>query len=61
MKYILNHRIEISFQLDNDNFNLLTAYIKNDSQLRRYAELGGFWYGNINSRKFLKTKKEKEA
>lgn len=58
MKYQLEYNISIHFTLTDAEFEILTDAIKNNDEVRHHAELGGFWYGNINRRNFSKDKAE---
>lgn len=60
MKYYLNVKIEIDFVLTDEEFQAVDEAIKNFDETKRFAELGGFWYGNTGRRDFSKQEHPEE-
>lgn len=60
MKYCLSFKVEINFVLTDEEFQAVDEAIRTCNETKRYAEVGGFWYGNVGTRTFLKEEKPEE-
>lgn len=53
-KALISFSPVISIDFTKEDFDTVTHYIKNGyTELRKYAEVGGFWYGYMQYRKYF--------